>query len=328
MKKLIDTFTQQLNEAIEIGKNAKLTNSKNPIQNIVICGLGGSGIGGTLIQNLTLNESKIPVTVNKSYSLPAFVDKHTLLIISSYSGNTEETVSCLESAKENECKIVCVTSGGKVENISQERGLDLIKIPGGMPPRACLGYSSVQLFYIFSFFKIISADFENELAATVSLLDAEKENIKTEAKTLADNMIGKFPILYAADSYEAVIVRMRQQFNENSKMLCSHNAIPEMNHNELVGWRIKDENQVVVFVRNESDHPRIQARMELNKKIISDYAGSIFEIWSKGNSNIQKAFYLIYVGDWISFYLSELRKVDVTEVNVIDFLKGELAKQD
>ena len=133
--------------------------------------------------------------------------------------------------------------------------------------------------------------------------------------------------MYAANNFEAVATRFRQQINENSKMLCWHHVVPEMNHNELVGWRIKDDNQAVLFLRNQTDLPRIQERMELNKQIISKCTKNIYEIWSKGNSNLEKALYLINIGDWMSLYLSHLREVDTTEVKVIDFLKGELAKK-
>lgn len=327
MKNLIDTFTHQLSEAIEIGKKIELNQYKKPINNIVICGLGGSGIGASLVQNITQNSATIPITVIKSYALPGFVNENTLLIISSYSGNTEETVACFESALKLDCKIVSVASGGKVETLAKENNLDFIKIPGGMPPRACLGYSSVQLFYILNFFGFMPSSFKNDLLETIKLLDTEKKDIQAIAKKHADLLIGKLPIIYSSDSFEAVSVRFRQQINENSKMLCWHAVVPEMNHNELVGWRIKDENQVVVFLRNTTDHSRIQARMELNKKIISEYAGAVVEIWSKGKSDIQRAYYLINIADWVSLYLSELRNVDITEVKVIDFLKGELAKE-
>lgn len=327
MRNLIENFTNQIKEALEIGANVKLSSSINPIQNVLICGLGGSGIGGSLVQNLTLKNTSVPISVHKSYELPSFVSKNTLVIISSYSGNTEETVACLESALELKCKIVCISSGGIIEKISEQNNLDFIKIPGGHPPRACLGYSSVQLFFVLNFFEIIDSTFKNELEKTIQLLVSENTAIQKEAKVLAEMLINKLPILYAADNIEAVAVRIRQQLNENSKILCWHNVVPEMNHNELVGWRIKEENQVVLFLRNQTDLPRIQARMELNKQTISQYAGKVYDIWSKGESDIQRAFYLINLGDWLSLYLSELRNVDVTEVNVIDFLKGELAKE-
>lgn len=326
MEKLIDSFSTQIEEALEIGKKIKITDQAMQFNNVVICGLGGSGIGATLVKKILDPSINIPIEVVKSYKLPAFVSKNTLVIISSYSGNTEETLATFKEALNLGCKIVAVTAGGEIEKICIEQRIDLVKIPGGHPPRACLGYSSAQLFYILKAFSLIDNSFESELVDSVKLLNTEKENIKTEAKKLADNLIGKLPIIYSSDSFEALAIRFRQQINENSKMLCWHHAIPEMNHNELVGWRIKDENQAVVFLRNESDLPRIQQRMDLNKQIIEECTKNTYEIWSKGTSDLERSMYLVNLTDWVSLYLSYLREVDTTEVNVIDFLKGELAK--
>lgn len=327
MEKLIEKFPAQLAEAIEIGKNANITNHNYSLNNILICGLGGSGIGGSLVQNLLLNEISVPIQIYKSYTLPHFVNENTLLIISSYSGNTEETVACLQTALHKKCKIVCISSGGKVEEIALENKIDFIKIPGDMPPRACLGYSSVQLFFVLNALKFVDSQFQIALEETINLLNAEKDNIKIKAHSLAQQILNKEPIIYIADHFEAVAIRWRQQFNENSKILCNHHVIPEMNHNELVGWRTKNEQKIVLILRNEDDLERIQSRIELNKTIIKEYTSHIEEIWSKGSNKIEKAYYLIYIGDWVSLYLSQLREVDTTEVKVIDFLKGELAKQ-
>lgn len=327
MEKLIDSFSSQIERAIQIGQKAVITDKSTQFKNIVICGLGGSGIGATLVKKLLEPIAKIPIEVVKSYKLPAFATKESLVLISSYSGNTEETLSAMKEAMKRGCKIVAISSGGEIADICKAQNIDLITIPAGHPPRACLGYSLTQLFYVLNAFSIIDNSFENELESTIKLLNSEKENIKTEAKDLADKLIGKTPIIYSSDSFEAVSIRFRQQINENSKMLCWHHVIPEMNHNELVGWRIENDNQAVVILRNESDLPRIQERMELNKQIIAKCTKNIYEIWSKGNSDLEKSLYLIHVGDWVSLYLSYLREVDTTEVKVIDFLKGELAKK-
>ena len=327
MEKLIDSFPKQLEDALKIGNKAKFTDTNNDYTNIIICGLGGSGIGGTLANDILFDEVKVPITVVKSYFLPAFANENTLVIISSYSGNTEETLAAMKDAINKNCKIVAVTSGGKIDKLCKKNNFDLINIPSGFPPRACLGYSTTQLFFILNAFKLIKSDYSFELNNSLKLLNLEKEDIQKKAKDLAGKLLGKMPIIYSANNFEAVSIRFRQQINENSKMLCWHHVVPEMNHNELVGWRIKDKNQVVIFLRNETDFPRIQERMELNKEIISKNISNIYEIWSKGNSMLERAMYLIHFGDWVSLYLSHLRKVDTTEVEVIDFLKGELAKK-
>lgn len=327
MKQLIQNFATQLQEAIQIGKNTPLnTKPSVSINNVVVCGLGGSGIGGTLLNNLLDQEIEIPLIVNKKYTSPNFANENTLVIISSYSGNTEETLQAFESARAKKCQIACVSSGGQVEKIAVENQFPFIKIPNGMPPRACLAYSFVQLFYILNHYNLINNSFEKGLKEAIDLLTTEDETIKTKAKDWANKMLNKIPILYSADNFEAVAIRWRQQINENGKMLCWHHAVPEMNHNELVGWRIKNDDFAVFFLRNETDLPKIQQRIDLNKEIISKYTPNIYELWSKGNSMIAKAMYLIYLGDWVSYYLSELRNVDATEVKIIDYLKGELAK--
>ena len=158
------------------------------------------------------------------------------------------------------------------------------------------------------------------------LLKKEAKAIQKEAKAVAKKLVNKIPIVYAAADFEGVAVRFRQQINENGKMLCWHHVIPEMNHNELVGWRKKDPNQAVVLLRNTTDYKRTQMRMEINKEVFKKYTKTIIEIHSKGKSYLERAFYLIHLTDFVSVDLAELNKLDPTEVKVIDYLKGALAK--
>ena len=152
------------------------------------------------------------------------------------------------------------------------------------------------------------------------------DQIKIDAKEVANQLHGKIPIIYTTDRMESVAVRLRQQINENSKMLCWHHVIPEMNHNELVGWRIKDDKLAVLYMRNNDDFKRNQVRIDINKEIISKYSSNIIEVHSKGSSLVERAMYFVHLGDWISWYLSEMRGVDAIEVDVIDYLKSELSK--
>jgi glucose/mannose-6-phosphate isomerase len=292
----------------------------------LVTGLGGSGIGGNLVSELTAGQLNIPFLVNKDYHLPAFVNEHTLVIVSSYSGNTEETLSAFETALQKSAKIVVVSSGGKTIEIAREKGLDHIMIPGGNPPRSCLGYSAVQQLFILNKLGLIENGFEKELQSAVDLLKNEQSNIQQEAKELAKKLHNKIPVIYTIGENESVAVRFRQQINENSKMLCWHHVVPEMNHNELVGWKKASEDWAVVYLRNTTDFQRNQRRIEINKDVIANYTNNIYEIWSKGDSKIEKAFYLIHLTDWVSLYIAELNGVDVVEVKVIDHLKKELAK--
>ncbi len=325
MDKLILGFSQQLKAAIEIGRKVELTPQLFDIRNVVIAGLGGSGIGGTIVNELVFGKIKVPITVVKNYQLPEFVNEHTLLITCSYSGNTEETMHALEDGINRKAKIVCVTSGGAMEQLAKKAGLDCVLIPSGMPPRSCIGYSLIQLLYVLFHYRLIDSGFEEGAKASIKLLDKNEFRIQKEAKKIAKKLNKKFPIIYACSGFEGVAIRFRQQLNENAKVLVSHNMIPEMNHNELVGWTEKGK-YAVVIIRNEMDYERNQMRIAINKEVISKYAKSIIEIKSKGNSFIENTIYLIHITDWASFYLAELRKVDAVEVKVIDYLKGELGK--
>ena len=326
MNDYINNFTNHLRDAMEIGENSDLKNSEKRIDNILICGLGGSGIGGTIVNDIVSSKSKVPITSTKDYSIPNFVTKHTLVIANSYSGNTEETIYALEKCQSRNAEVCIITSGGKLKSIAEENNYNHIIIPKGHPPRAMFGYAFTELFYVLNHYKIIDDSFKSDFEKSISLLDSEKEDIQKQAMGLAKKMFGQTPVIYVAQGFEGVAVRFRQQINENSKMLCWHHVVPEMNHNELLGWRTNVNNLAVVYFRNKIDYERNQIRMDINKKVISKFTENITEIWSKGESVIENTFYHINLGDWVSWYLSEMNNVDAIEIDVINFLKGELAK--
>ena len=325
MDKLIHNFIDQLEEAIEIGEKVTLSEPNNELRNIVISGLGGSGIGGNMTYEFCKSELSIPIQVNKSYFVPKYVNEHSLVIISSYSGNTEETLSAMEDAFNKGAHIICISSGGKVIDFAKENGLDHIIVPGGMPPRSCLGYSLVQQLYVMKELKLTTGTPLENLDTAIELLKKDQEDIKAKAKVYAKEMVGKKAVIYINAWMEPVAIRWRQQINENSKALSWHHVIPEMNHNELVGWRNQEDDLYVIFLRNENDYERIQQRMDINKGIISKYAKSV-DIYSKGVSHVEKALYFIHLGDWISYYIAVEKDIDAVEVKVIDYLKSELAK--
>lgn len=326
MDKLVAGFADQLREAIAIGNDIQMRPPVAEIRNIVVTGLGGSGIGGNLVSEIVGKELRVPFQVNKEYGLPNYVNENTLVICSSYSGNTEETLAAFADAIKANALIVCITSGGKLLELAKQYNLDHVVIPGGNPPRACLGYSSVQQLYVLHQLGLISRQFESELNDTISLLERESEHIRSLAKAIAGQLQNRIPVLYTVTEMESVAVRFRQQINENSKMLCWHHVVPEMNHNELVGWRNRIGNWAPIFLRSREDYERNQQRIEINKSIVAQYAEHVMEIYAKGESHTERAFYLIHLGDWVSVYLAELNNVDAVEVKVIDHLKNELAK--
>jgi len=326
MEQLIDAFPENMLEAIEIGKKSIKSFKTRPINKVLISGMGGSGIGGKFASQLVWDRCKAPILTVHDYRIPAWVDENTLFITCSYSGNTEETLSTLSEAMNRGASIACVTSGGKLERLAEEHGFNLIKIPSGQPPRTSFGYNAMQQLFIYLAYNLIDEAFIDRLESSARLLRREGGLIKTEAAAIAHKIEGKIPVIYSETYFESIAIRMRQQINENAKTLCWHHALPEMNHNELVSWAGGDQDYGVLLIRTSEDHPSTQRRMDLSKEIISRYTDTIIEIQAKGESRIERAYFLVHLVDWVSYYLAVEKSVDPIEIEVIDYFKAELAK--
>lgn len=328
MQQLIEQFPQQLQKAIEIGRGQQVSAPKKAIHNVVIAGLGGSGIGGSLVESIVATHLSVPMVVVKNYDIPAFVGEHTLFIASSFSGSTEETLIALSQV--NDAKIACISSGGKLIEIAQQQGYDFVQIPNEAPcPRAFLGYSFVQVLFLLKNYGLLQDSFVADLEQSISLLQEKKELIHLEAKRLAEIFHQEFPIIYADTRLGAAITRFQQQINENAKQLCHTHLFPEMNHNELVGWGLDSENYkniAVLLVKTAYDHPRTRLRMEVCQPIFEKKTDKVFSLYAEGESFIEQILFLIHIFDWASYYLAEKNNVEAFPVNVISHLKDELAK--
>ena len=325
MLDLIRDFPNHITAAIEIFEKANLTPKSN-IQNVVITGLGGSGIGATIATELCADRVSVPMVVNKGYGLPGFVGPNTLLIACSYSGNTEETLLALGKGIEKGAQIGVVTSGGTLLDIAKKDGLDHVIIPGGNPPRSMMAYSLSILLLMLETYGIADINAKEKLVRSSQMLLKEQESIKLNAKELASKNKNNIPVTYACTGFSGVATRWRQQFNENAKLPAWDAEIPEMNHNELVGWAGGNDNFAVYFLRSSDDFWRNQKRIEIASEIVQKHVSNVFDIWTQGQSTIEQVFYFVHLGDWISYYLSEERKVDIIDIKVIDHLKSELSK--
>ena len=219
MKRLVSIFTEQLEEAIKIGPKANFSPFLNSIENVVITGLGGSGIGGEIATQLVANQLKVPVVINNDYSLPEFVSSKTLVIVSSFSGNTEETLAALKIAQDKKAEIACITSGGKLADIAKENNYKFLALPLAFSPRAMLTYSVVQQFFLLAHYGLIDSSYIEDVQNTIALLNREVDEIKDLAHQTALALNSKTAVLYIESGLEGVAVRMRQQINENSKEL-------------------------------------------------------------------------------------------------------------
>lgn len=331
----IRDFSSQIENAVQIGKSAPLKLYVDGIKNILVTGLGGSAIGGDLLRSYLSEELDVPFIINRHYFLPEFVDKNSLVVVSSYSGNTEESTAAHRDAAKRKAKVFCITTNGETALLAKKFKHPVIRIPKGYSPRAALGYLFFPILVAFTRLGLVKNK-SKDIKETVDLLRAKAaifsnpDSPDNAPMQLAKQLQGKLPIVYAPNEHlDAVAVRWRGQICENAKQLAFSHVLPEMNHNELVGWKnvthlMKQMN--VIFLRDKGTHRRLAVRENITKQIVSQYADRVTEVWSEGNSLLARMFYLIHFGDWVSLYLAVLNNEDPTPVKVIDFLKGELAK--
>lgn len=330
----LSEFPDQVRDAVTIGEKSKIRMNTRGVEQILLTGLGGSAIGGDLLRSYLSNELKVPFIVNRHYFLPAFVSKKTLVIVSSYSGNTEETISAHADAIRRKARVLCISTNGTVAKTAAKHKQPLISIPPGLSPRAALGYSFFPLLVTLGKLGFIKPK-KRDIAETVEVLT---KNAKTFSDpdaqgngplTLARQLHGKLPVIYSPTDLDAVNVRWRGQIAENAKHLSTGHVLPEMNHNELVGWKVLTKimkDMVVVYLRDRGTHRRVSVREDITKTITLPLAAGVAEVWSEGTSLLSRMFSLIQYGDWVSFYLAILNNENPTPVDVIDFLKGELSK--
>jgi glucose/mannose-6-phosphate isomerase len=334
MRSLLESFPEQVMAAAQAGRNVSLP-VPGGIRTIIVTGLGGSAIGGDLVRAIAESRLRCPLVVNRNYDLPGFVDDSTLVFACSYSGNTEETLSAYEQARRAKASIVCITSGGKLETMATANGHPVLRMPGGLPPRAALGHSLIALLAAMQAMRFMP-DMSESIQETIELLKTLKDRYGADnpesfnpAKKLANSLCGKVVTIYGSNGImESAAYRWRSQIAENAKNLASHHVLPEMNHNELVGWMYPVEvlrKIGVVFLRDKEDHPQIQRRFELTKDLLAGKCGALHEIWSEGKSLLARVLSVIYLGDFVSLYLAYLNNTDPTPVAVIDYLKKNLS---
>ncbi len=327
MKNYIKAFPQNMRDALDVGSRSILSFTTLPVDKVVIAGLGGSGIGGKIVSQLVWDSCSAPIELVNDYRCPGWVDSRTLFIAVSYSGNTEETLAALSEAIQKGAQISCITAGGSLKDLAWERKYNIIEIPGGQPPRTSFGYNATQLFFILFAYHLIPTGFADDLALAANLLDEEGGLITTEAAAIANKIVNCVPVIYAETRNEGIAQRLRQQINENAKMLCWHHVLPEMNHNELVGWAGGDDSYAVLMLHSPEDEAGTVKRMELTKNIIEGKTKTYIDLNPRGGSRIERAYYLIHLGDWISYFMAAEKGVNPIEIDVIDQFKSALAQK-
>jgi len=333
MRHLLETLPDQVATAGAMVRGLSVP-LQQPVENIVVTGMGGSAIGGDIARAAVLRILKVPLIINRDYELPAFVAERTLLIASSYSGNTEETIAAYGQARQSRASIICVTSGGTLARLAVEDGLPLLRVPGGMPPRAAVGFSTLLILGVLQgagLIPDITADLDETEGLLADLCRRCGPQVRlpdNPAKAVASSLHGRLIAVYGSSPMlEVAAYRWRGQIEENAKTLAFHHALPEMNHNELVGWKLPADvlRQIaVVFLRDPRDHPQVKRRFDLTREIVDGKCGRSLEVWATGTSPLARLFSTICLGDFVSLYLAFLNKVDPTPVAVIDDMKRRL----
>jgi len=331
----IAELPQQCRDAWAKVQSLELPIKYRQTNKIVILGMGGSAIGGDLLRTLAEPECAVPIAINRDYTVPAFVNAETLVIASSYSGNTEETLAAFEEARGRGAALLAITTGGKLAQQARELGVPLLIFSYKSQPRAALGYSLVSLIGIVQKLGFIR-DKTTDLEEAVVVMDALQEEIRetvlsaqNPAKQLAKRLYGHLPVVYGSGYLAEVAHRWKTQFNENAKAWGFFEQLPELNHNAVLGYQFPPdlaEKMVVVMLTSSLDHPRNKVRFQVTQEILARQSVACEVVSARGQSPLAQMLSAIHFGDYVSYYLAMLYGVDPAPVPVINYLKERLAQ--
>jgi glucose/mannose-6-phosphate isomerase len=295
---------------------------------LAICGMGGSGIGADLAIAAIGDRAKRPISTVRGYELPSWVGEETAVLLSSHSGNTEETLSCYEAAGKVGAKRIAVTTGGKLAESARADGVPVIGIPSGMLPRAAVGYGAVCSLEVAAICGA-APSLRSEVEAAAALErklsgdwgpDAPDDSL---AKSLARTLHGSIPVIYGAGMTAAVARRWKSQVNENAKRHGFFAELPEADHNEICAWA-SGAPLSVVFLDDDTLHPRLRRRIELTAEIAREGAKAVEVVQSVGDTAFERVMSLVFLGDLVSVYLAALDGTDPTPIEVLERFKVEL----
>ncbi len=331
MLELTEKMPDFCRDAIQRAKKVKLPLEKP--KNIVVVGMGGSAIGGDVLSDWLCDRTPIPIRVCRDYLLPEYVDRDSLVVAVSYSGETEETLSAFLEAVRRHCKVATISSGGHLQAFSEKLNVPHVLIPPYFPPRAAIAYTFFPLVVLVEKLNV-DGGIKGEIEEAVSVLQRlSQENAphiplkSNEAKKLAAALEGTVPIVYGFRQYGSIARRLKCQFNENAKIPSKFDTFPELNHNEVAGWEgpegLTKVFSIILF-RDPEEPPEIERRIRVTKQIASSKVSKILEIHARGKHKLTRMLSAMYVGDFASIYLAVLRGVNPTAIHTIDHLKREL----
>jgi glucose/mannose-6-phosphate isomerase len=301
---------------------------------LIVAGMGGSAIGGQLARAILGDHASRPLLAARAYGLPPWTTPDTTVLCASYSGNTEETLACYEAAGVIGAQRVVVTSGGKLAELARAEGVPVVPVAGGFQPRAAVAYMTVAVLQVAALCGVgpgmnseldVAADHLEEL-----VIEWGPEGAADGlAKTLARQLLGTVPIIAGAGLTTPIAYRWKTQLNENAKMPAYAQELPELDHNEILGWTATGDHGrfSAVFLDDCDTHPRVKERIDLTARLIGPGAAGVHRVESRGTTTVERVFSLVLLGDLVSVYLAALRGVDPANVELLQRLKNELAGQ-
>ncbi len=326
---LLETLKESSEQIRASWKELPIREDVSGVKNILFAGVGGSAMAGDLLKDFLGSDLKLPFMVNRSYSLPAFCNEETLVIVSSYSGNTEETLACYGEAIERNCPVVAISTGGEVAEMAIKYNDNLLLLESGYQPRFALYSSFFTLLRLLRQLGFIEPmdDVVSDIVRTVKGLGQRYSSIESDPYKLARLLLGKMAVIYSiAGINGSAGLRFKGQLNENSKIHAWKGDYPEINHNEIVGWQSQLSNsQLVVFnLVDSACEERIKKRISITSDLISACGVDIINIEGESDDRRVRLFELVYLCDWISFYLALLQGKNPGTIENIDILKSKM----
>lgn len=318
MLSVLDSFWKQCENASRLGNNIRV---EQPVDGIIFCGMGGSSFPGEIVKAYI--QVNMPVEIIRDYKVPMWVNRNTLVFVVTYSGNTEEALSCLKSAKAKGAKVVCVTAGGKLQEMCEKTSTPAIIVPRGIQPRSAAGYMTIPILNCLMNSRLI-IDKNDEIDDTIKAL---KKDIKENAKGLAKRLVGKIPLIYSSDRMVAIARLWKAAINENAKTPAFFNVFPEMNHNDMNGFANQGNHKgdfYAIFIEDAEDHPRIKKRMEITKELMQEKDCPVLILKITGPNTLARIFSAILMGGYVGYYLALELGVDPTPVDMVEGLKKRL----
>src|SRR3990170_620052 len=340
-------FYENLRKAIRNVKAFKLPDkvkvgshvvNYSDVENIIFAGMGGSAIAGDIIKDWAEKEIKIPMEAVRGYHLPAYADEDTLVFLISYSGNTEETLSCMLDAAQRGCKMISISSNGSLARATQALCLPLIGLPKMAAARVSFPYLVAPIPYLLAKLNILSPDkVEKEMSEATEMVgkltkeyDIKVPFEKNFSKKAALQIYGTVPIIYSYGLYRSVALRFKTQINENCKLPARFDVFPELDHNEIMGWEAEKtilKHYALILLRGPEEPEEVKTRIEVLKEKFFKKAKSMMEIHAQGQTPLTRIFHLLFTADMITLYLAVLRRRDPVASQTFEILKYQMTER-